>query len=138
MDFLAILQLALQYGPMIKSIIDEASTNDDIITKVRTIVSPVLITALETQGAAAFPKAAPAIHILGGVIASFDPNVTKWLQKELNTILALTTPLVVDGIYGPKTTAAVEQLQVKLGLKVDGIAGMLTQAAIQAIVTKLG
>jgi putative chitinase len=71
------------------------------------------------------------------LIAAFDPNTTKWLQGALNTLLALNPPLAVDGQYGPKTKAAVEQMQAKLGLVVDGLAGKLTQAAIDAALAKL-
>ncbi len=44
--------------------------------------------------------------------------------------------LIVDGIYGPKTRAAVEALQAKYGLKVDGFAGQITQAFISNLLTK--
>lgn len=51
-----------------------------------------------------------------------DANV-KALQKELNR-LGITDAqgkeLVVDGKFGPKTTAAVRRLQKKLGVPVDG------------------
>lgn len=51
-----------------------------------------------------------------------DANVKK-LQKELNR-LGITDAqgkqLVVDGKFGPKTTAAVRRLQQKLKLPVDG------------------
>lgn len=56
-----------------------------------------------------------------------DPETLK-LQKQLNQ---LGYDLVEDGLYGPKTRAAVKKFQRSAGLKVDGIAGPVTRAAIQ-------
>lgn len=132
MNYLEILQYAWAYGPRIKAILDEASSNDDITTKIKKL-SPTLASLLEQAGAAFFPAAAPAIHIVAGAIAAFDPDVTKWLQGALNKMLTPSPNLTVDGRYGPRTRAAVEQLQTKLGLKIDGVAGTITQAAITKI-----
>jgi|ERR1043166_709088 peptidoglycan hydrolase-like protein with peptidoglycan-binding domain len=136
MNVLSIIQLAIQWAGPVKAAIDLASSNMDLITKIKQLSAP-LASILEGIGAELFPKAAPELHLVGGVIAAFDPNVTKWLQGSLNTVLNLTPPLVVDGMYGAKTRDAVEQLQAKLGLKVDGLAGALTQAAIAAALAKL-
>ena len=50
------------------------------------------------------------------------------LQQQLNQ---LGYNLVEDGLYGPKTRAAVKKFQRSAGLKVDGIAGPVTKAAIK-------
>lgn len=134
MNILSILQLGVSLAPTIKAILDEASSNDTIIQKV-TALSPTLAGVLTGVGAQLFPKAAPALHVVGGAIAAFDPNVTKWVQGEINA-LGYTPALTVDGSYGPKTAAGVEWLQAKLGLKVDGLAGQVTQAALQALLAK--
>ncbi len=134
MNPLQIIQLAIQFGPAIKSIIDVADSNGAILTKIEQLSKP-LATILESVGAEFFPKAAPALHVVGAVLAAFDPDTTKWLQGSLNTILGLN--LDVDGEYGPMTRDAVSALQTKLGLTVDGIAGQITQAAIQAMLAKL-
>lgn len=130
MDWLNILGLVIQYAPQVKQIIDEATSNDDITTKITQLSSP-LASAIEGIGASLFPKAAPTLHLVAGAIATFDPNVTIWLQKSLNTLVTPAPNLTVDGIYGGQTKVAVEALQTKLGLSVDGIAGQITQAAIQ-------
>ena len=55
---------------------------------------------------------------------------TRWLQEALND-LGARPPLLVDGRYGPATTAAVRWFQSVAGLKIDGIAGDVTRAAIR-------
>ena len=49
------------------------------------------------------------------------------LQAQLS---ALGAPLAADGIYGPKTRAAVRDFQRREGLQVDGIAGPQTLARL--------
>lgn len=131
MDPLTIIQLVMKWGPLVKSIVDEATSNDDIVAKIKQLASPIA-GLLEQVGSQMFPKAASTLHIVGGIVAGFDPNVTKWLQSALNVLVSPSPNLVVDGIYGPLTKAAVEQVQAKLGLTVDGLAGQVTQAAIAA------
>lgn len=135
-SLLSIVQIAVQFGPAIKAAIDEAVSNDDLLTKLESL-APNVGSLLQTLGAELFPQASATLQKVGGVVAAFDPNTTKWLQGSLNSILALNPPLVVDGMYGAKTTAAVQQVQKQLGLTVDGIAGTITQAAIQTALTKL-
>lgn len=133
MDYIALIQLAVQYAPIVKQIIDEATSNDEIVQKVETLAAPVGA-MISNLGSQLFPKSSAALQTVGAAIAAFDPNTTKWLQKSLNTMLTPSPNLTVDGIYGAKTQAAVVQLQSKLGLTPDGIAGKLTQAAIQAAI----
>ncbi len=136
MDVLAIIQLAAGLAPTVKSILDAATGNESIVAKIKGISTP-LAGILETVGETLFPKAAPALRIAAGAMAAFDPDVTKWLQGSLNVLVDPSPNLVVDGLYGPKTRAAVELLQAKHGLRIDGWAGSLTQAAIaSALATK--
>lgn len=137
MNPLTVFQLAVQYGPIIKGLLDEATSNDDLAVKIQRMAQPLAAT-LTDIGQFLFPKAKPALFIVGGTIAAFDPNITKWLQGALNLVLSPSPQLVVDGLYGPKTRDAVERLQAQLGLTVDGLAGHITQAAIQAALAKLG
>lgn len=68
-------------------------------------------------------------YILPGSSSTVD---VMHLQKAINEdkLLALTAPLVVDGNYGPMTTAAVKQLQADHSLETDGLFGPLTKAAL--------
>ena len=53
------------------------------------------------------------------------------LQERLNAE-GFKPPLKVDGIFGPKTLAAVKAFQRSHGLKVDGLVGPKTTAALRA------
>jgi len=54
----------------------------------------------------------------------------KDLQKVLNFVLPSNPPLVVDGIFGPKTYAAVTAFQRQNNLSPDGIVGPLTSSGL--------
>jgi len=136
MDPFTILTLALRYGPIVKGLIDEATSNQDLTSKLKASAAP-LASLLEGIGAQFFPKVAPELHIAAVAMASFDPSVTKWLQRSLNQLVTPSPNLVVDGQYGPRTRAAVEAIQTQLSLKIDGFAGQLTQAAIAAMLARL-
>lgn len=135
MNVLSIVQLVAGLAPTVKSILDVATGNASIVEKIKEVSAP-LAGILETVGEALFPKAAPALRIAAGAMAAFDPDITKWIQKSLNLLLDPSPNLEVDGLYGPKTRAAVEQLQESLGLTVDGWAGSITQAAIAGSLAK--
>jgi hypothetical protein len=53
-------------------------------------------------------------------------DLVRLLQARLNLGYPLYSHLVVDGIYGPATTAVVREFQRRAGLVVDGIAGPQT------------
>lgn len=54
------------------------------------------------------------------------------LQTRLNQVQKPVPPLVTDGIFGPKTDAAVRAFQGKACPPADGIVGPKTQAALEA------
>jgi hypothetical protein len=61
------------------------------------------------------------------VLRPGDSNdLVRLQQARLNRDYPLYSNLVVDGIYGPRTTAAVREFQRRAGLQVDGIAGPQT------------
>jgi putative chitinase len=62
--------------------------------------------------------------------AADSDNDTRWLQQSLND-LGANPPILVDGRYGPATTAAVKWFQQLASVPVDGVAGEVTKAAIR-------
>ncbi|MCV6985202.1 peptidoglycan-binding protein [Mycobacterium shinjukuense] len=61
------------------------------------------------------------------VLRPGDTNdLVRLLQARLNRDYPLYSNLVVDGSYGPRTTAVVREFQRRAGLVVDGIAGPQT------------
>lgn len=136
MDLAAIIALAVKYGPIVKGIIDAAISNTTIIDKIKAEAAPV-VNLLEQIGSKLFPSATKQIQQLGGALAAFDPNTTKWLQGALNVLVTPSPNLKVDGSYGPLTAAAVKAFQTQHSLTIDGVAGMITQAAINAALSKL-
>ena len=136
MDPLAVLTListAVQVAGSVKGLLDQGGvTKQSLQTTV-----PQIIPQLAEIGAALFPKVPAEMQLVAAASATFDPNVTKWLQTALNKLLTPSPNLIVDGVYGPKTQEAVEAVQKKLGITVDGWAGEITQGAIQTALSKL-
>jgi peptidoglycan hydrolase-like protein with peptidoglycan-binding domain len=66
-------------------------------------------------------------------LGSSGPNVTN-LQKMLNHLRMSQVPLRLDGIFGPKTNAAIIQFQTQSLLKPDGIVGPLTSKKLLSYV----
>ena len=65
-------------------------------------------------------------------VTTRGPEFIRWLQTHLRD---LGEPgLAVDGVAGPRTTAAVRKFQAAHGLAVDGVAGPATVAAIEAAI----
>ncbi|NJN71546.1 MAG: peptidoglycan-binding protein [Limnothrix sp. RL_2_0] len=52
------------------------------------------------------------------------------LQTKLNYYQLLAKPLIVDGVFGPKTMVAVQAYQEQKKLKIDGIVGGVTRQAL--------
>jgi len=130
---LTVISTSLQVAGTVKELLDKGGvTPQSLETAV-----PQIVPQLASLGATLFPKVAPEMQAVAAASATFDPNVTKWLQASLNKLLTPSPNLVVDGVYGPKTRDAVEAAQKKLGIPADGWAGDVTQGAIQAALIKL-
>jgi len=132
MDWLTIIPLVMKYGPDVVSLITQAVSNEDLETKLRNLSAPVA-SLIENIGSTLFPQASSTLHIVAGAIAAFNPDLVKWIQSGLSAVMTPSPNLVVDGIYGPKTKAAIQAFQKQQGLVIDGIAGALTQAAIDGL-----
>ena len=68
-------------------------------------------------------------------LASTESPV-EWVQTSINS-LGLEPPLIVDGNYGQQTKLAVAQFQQDYGLDVDGLAGPKTTAALRSALAAL-
>lgn len=71
------------------------------------------------------PEAAAPTASLGLSTGSTGAEVEK-LQEFLNTSFPAYSSLVVDGIFGPKTFAVVEEFQRRCSIQIDGIVGPQT------------
>lgn len=123
-------------GSAVRPLIQQALSGASLATMAREVLSSGVIDSLEKTAESLFPNIAPELKLAAGIVAAYDNDKTKWLQQALNAILGTT--LAVDGIYGPNTTAAVEQFQQQqVGLKVDGWAYRVTTPLIEAALAKL-
>ena len=66
-------------------------------------------------------------------------NMTMYLQKTLNRLWftdANNRVLILDGVMGSNTKAAIKKFQDVMNLSVDGVAGTITQNAINDVLLK--
>ena len=86
MDPLTVLTListAVQVAGSVKGLLDQGGvTKQSLQTTV-----PQIIPQLAEIGAALFPKVPAEMQLVAAASATFDPNVTKWLQTALNKLL---------------------------------------------------
>lgn len=94
------------------------------------VVGPHTINVLKRGLAGRTPSAAAPDDELQGEVSRSSSTYIRWIQQSLNQIQS--SGLVVDGVKGPKTTAAVKQFQQRRGLTADGIVGPITETALVA------
>ena len=70
-------------------------------------------------------------HAKKGISIGARGEDIKKLQKNLNKYLGETEQLAVDGIFGPKTEAAIKKLQKELGLAQTGVWDQATKNALK-------
>ena len=74
------------------------------------------------------------IPLAASTPAVLRPGILGAEVKSLQSALQeVGFPLKVDGIYGPETTKAVQELQRRQGLQVDGLAGPATRKALDGL-----
>ena len=130
----------VQLIPQIASAWTRSSGNG--LAKVGAVIQGTPIAkALADIGSSMFPKLDPALHAVAAALTHAHPDNTAYVQETMNFInstgyIALPAPLVVDGSWGPKTKAAVEMLQAKLGVPTSGFLVDAEYAALSVIVSK--
>ena len=70
-------------------------------------------------------------HASKGISIGARGEDIKKLQKNLNKYLGESDQLIVDGIFGPKTEAAIKKLQKELGIAQTGVFDQATRNAIK-------
>jgi hypothetical protein len=102
-----------------------------------------LTTELEAIGKAMFPSLAPGLHAAAVVLLAAEAHTgaTAWVQAALNIaetagVVSFGPQLVVDGILGPKTKAAILSLQSLLHLPTTGMFADAEISALQAVLAK--
>lgn len=127
MNLAAIVSLVtglVSLAPQIAQIWEASGGFAKIAAALNALSSPAA-KSLEQIGAQMFPKAAAAVQKVLAAIHLGYPQATKWVQQALNAgqtlgYISFGDPLVVDGVFGRKTMAAVVALQKKLGLPTSG------------------
>jgi len=112
--------------------VEEDTTVDDLIAELEMSMKPMLRPR-------ARPKSAEEIQTIRAEQASYTKlDTVKDIQQALNIagIEVGGKPLVVDGIKGRNTLAAIKAFQKREGLKVDGIVGKNTKAALYRVMPK--
>ncbi len=126
--FLPLLIQLIAAIPSIKTAWDTAPKNSlgAVAQAVQTSLPPSLVNQLAEAGAQLFPKLSPEFHAAAAAMLVAHPNSTSWAQSTLNLLqstgyFSFGAPLVVDGIWGPHTKAAIVACQAKMGLPTTGI-----------------
>src|SRR5687767_14508955 len=89
-----------------------------------------LVLCLPQAAAAAEHPQAGALLARGQGYALADGSTqVKVLQRRLRVLREGPGP--IDGIFGPRTEAAVRRLQLRSGIAVDGLVGPQTRAALR-------
>ena len=112
---------------------------DEIANAIANGIEEVIPPSQEGQGGPnETPPAPPSSGGLPYPMPNYDLSYgatgdgVRWLQWYLNRLGYLDTPQEIDGIFGARTQAALENFQRDAGIRADGIAGRVTRAALIA------
>ncbi len=154
--FLPLLIQLIAAIPSIKAAWDAAPKDSfqAVAHAVQTSLPQTLVDQLAEAGSQLFPKLAPEFHAAAAALVIAHPNNTSWAQSALNLLQSTgyvtfgaplkdragtvigNVPLLVDGIYGPHTKAAIVAAQSKMGLPVTGILADAEFAMIGQLLSK--
>jgi hypothetical protein len=130
----------VQLIPQIVSAWTRSSGNG--LAKVAAVVQGTSVsTMLADIGAALFPKLDPELHAAAAALVHAHPDNTAYVQDTLNFLsstgyITIKPILVVDGAWGPKTSAAVAMLRTKLGVPTTGFLADAEYAGLSVLVSK--
>lgn len=130
MNIFNIVQLVMQYAPIIEKYVNMGLPLIDVLKGDKTQIIP----ALDKLGSEMFPALKDTIHtVTAAADALFNPHGTRWVQERLN-VHGANPVLVVDGVYGQGTKTAVLAFQVAhvfTGSDADGWAGPVTKKLLE-------
>ncbi len=137
----AILPSLFQLAPKLIAIFEGTATDNSVAKVADFIKKTPIANVLAQIGAAQFPKLAPEFQAAAAALVHSHTNGTAYAQDALNIIastgyIKLAAPLKVDGYWGPRTMAAVQVLQTKLGLPVNGFLGDAEYSVIGALLAR--
>lgn len=138
---IGILPSLLQLAPQIIATWEGTASNNSLVKVAAVVTKTPIANVLAQIGAAQFPKLAPEFQAAAAALVHAHTNGTAYAQDALNIIastgyIKLAAPLKVDGLWGPRTMAAVEVLQTKLGLPVSGFLGDAEYSVIGALLSR--
>ncbi len=96
--------------------------------KKRALLSWAVAAGVLLAPAAAMAQSAPTLP--GGGLESYGSNGSQVAILQSDLLALHDSPGPIDGIFGPKTRAAVRMFQREAGVAVDGIVGPITWGAI--------
>ncbi len=141
--FLPLLIQIIGAIPAIQSAWNTAPKNSlqAVATAVTGALPPDIVAQLAEAGSQLFPKLSPELHAAAAALTVAHPNSTAYAQSALNLLqssgyFSFGAPLVVDGIWGKHTKAAIIAVQEKLGLPATGILVDAEFAAIGSLLAK--
>ncbi len=144
MNWSAIITLISTLVGLVPEIIKawDTSPSKGVEGVVRVVTNTPIASTLAELGAQLFPKLSPELHAAAAALVVSHPNNTSWIQSAINVLastgyITLTAQLAVDGIYGPKTKAAVELVQARLGFAGTGFVADMEYNAIAALLSKI-
>ena len=143
----ALLNL-LPLGVSLLTAISQAwgSATGSSLQKVQSVISqesaPIL-NVLSAIGNLWFPSLEPSLHAAAVALLAAEQHTgaAAWVQAALNiaetaTIVSFGPQLAVDGIWGPKSMAALKAFQATLKIPTTGMFADAEVAALQALLAK--
>ena len=138
--------------PLVQSVANAwGSSTGNSLQKVASVISSSpIVNELASIGGALFPSLDPTLHAAAAALLAAESHTGAgaWVQAALNiaqtagvvqftgTGASGNTPLIVDGIWGPHSQAALKAFQAAMKLPVTGMYADAEFSALQALLAK--